>query len=108
MSFQVPDACTLPTVEQPLRLAEFDELFANAVSRVEQVTAQHVRMRLAGPVGLEATARDLTARESECCSFFSFTITPEPADQGEALWLDIAVPVQYAGVLDALTQRAAA
>jgi hypothetical protein len=24
----VPDACTLPAVERPLRLAEFDDLFA--------------------------------------------------------------------------------
>ena len=24
----VPEACTLPTVEQPVRVAEFDELFA--------------------------------------------------------------------------------
>jgi hypothetical protein len=28
MSFTVPDACALPTAEQPLRLAEFDTLFA--------------------------------------------------------------------------------
>jgi predicted metalloendopeptidase len=27
----VPEACTLPSVEQPLRVAEFDEVFANAV-----------------------------------------------------------------------------
>ena len=27
----VPEACTLPTVEQPLRLIEFDELFATAL-----------------------------------------------------------------------------
>jgi len=28
MSYTVPDVCTLPTAERPLRLAEFDELFA--------------------------------------------------------------------------------
>ena len=33
----VPEACTLPTVEQPLRVAEFDELFATAVRPVERV-----------------------------------------------------------------------
>jgi hypothetical protein len=27
----VPEACTLPTVEQPLRVAEFDDLFATAL-----------------------------------------------------------------------------
>ncbi|WP_406079134.1 hypothetical protein [Micromonospora sp. NBC_00858] len=87
MSFVVPDACTLPTVEQPLRLAEFDELFATAVRRVETLTATHARMTLIGEAGLTAAAvRDLTARETGCCSFFTFTIT-EPADDGEALIL---------------------
>ena len=28
-----PDACTLPTAERPLRVAEFDDLFANAAAR---------------------------------------------------------------------------
>jgi hypothetical protein len=107
MSFHVPDACTLPTAEQPLRLAEFDELLT-AVRRVEPVTAEHVRMRLSGPVGLAETVRDLTVRETECCSFITFTITPEPAGEGEALWLDIAVPARYTHVLESLAQRAAA
>lgn len=87
MSFVVPDACTLPTVEQPLRLAEFDELFATAVRRVETLTATHARMTLTGEAGLTAAVRDLTARETGCCSFFTFTITTEPADDGEALIL---------------------
>ncbi|MEV4838269.1 hypothetical protein AB0K05_27425 [Nonomuraea sp. NPDC049486] len=30
----VPSACTLPTAEQPLRVAEFDALFADAVRAV--------------------------------------------------------------------------
>jgi hypothetical protein len=30
MSFDVPEACTLPAAERPLRLAEFDELIATA------------------------------------------------------------------------------
>lgn len=64
----MPDACTLPTAEQPLRLA---------------------------------------ARETECCSFFTFTISPQPATDGEALTLDINVPAAYTGVLDSLAQRAA-
>jgi hypothetical protein len=33
----VPDACSLPTVDRPLRLTEFDDLFAVAVRRVEPV-----------------------------------------------------------------------
>jgi hypothetical protein len=110
MSFVVPDACSLPTVEQPLRLAEFDALFSTAVRTVETLGPAHARMRLTGPVGLAATVRDLTARETECCSFFAFTVTPEPvADgDGEALLLDVRVPAQYADVLASLAGRAAA
>jgi hypothetical protein len=95
----VPDACTLPTAEQPLRLAEFDDLFATAVRGVEAVSGTHARMRLTGPAGLETLVRDLTARETECCSFFTFTVTPLPAEEGEAVTLDIEVPAAHADVL---------
>jgi hypothetical protein len=102
----VPDACTLPTADRPLRLAEFDALFATAVETVEPLDATHARMRLTGPAGLAATVRDLTARETACCSFFAFTVTGEPAASGETLTLDIHVPAQYADVLASLTERA--
>ena len=45
------DACTLPTAERPLRLAEFDELFATAVRRVER-RGDEVRIHLVGDRGL--------------------------------------------------------
>ena len=106
MSFVVPDACTLPTVERPLRLAEFDDLFTTAVRQVDPVTPTHARMRLTGGAGLEATVRDLTARETACCSFFTFTVTREPARDGEALTLDVEVPPRYADVLASLAERA--
>ena len=106
MSLVVPDACTLPTAERPVRLAEFDDLFATAVRGVEQVTATHARLRLTGPPGLAATVRDLTARETACCSFFIFTLTAGPARDGSALILDIEVPAQRADVLASLTERA--
>jgi hypothetical protein len=100
------EACTLPMVERPARLAEFDDLFATAVRDVATISPTHARMRLAGPAGLAARLRDLTAREAGCCSFFAFTITPEPAVDGEAMTLDIEVPAARAGVLGALAQRA--
>ena len=106
MSFTVPDACVLPTAEQPLRLAEFDTLFATAVRHVETLSPTHARMLLAGPAGLEATVRDLTARETGCCSFFSFTTTRQPAGDGEALTLDVEVPARYADVLASLARQA--
>jgi len=103
MTTEAPDACTLPTAERPTRLAEFDTLFATAVRDVERVTPTHARLRLTGPAGLEETVRDLTAREAQCCSFFTFTLTPH----GDALTLDIQVPKPYAEVLASLTDRAA-
>jgi hypothetical protein len=35
----VPDACTLPTVEQPLRAQEFDDLFRDALTEVHRIDA---------------------------------------------------------------------
>lgn len=107
MSFPVPDACTLPAVDRPVRLAEFDELFATAVRRVEPVTARHVRLHLSGPAGLRAAVEDLTARESRCCSFFGFATTVLDSADGEAVVLDIEVPGGYADVLASLAERAA-
>ena len=108
MAFDVPDACTLPTAAQPLRLAEFDALFTAAVREVTTVSPTHARMRMAGPAGLEATIRDLTARETQCCSFFTFTLTRQSAVEGEALVLDVVVPAGYADVLASLAARASA
>ena len=91
-----------------MRLAEFDSLFATAVRAAEVLGPAHARLRLAGPDGLEASVRDLTAREAQCCSFLTFTLTPEPADTGEALTLDVEAPVEYADVVAALAARAGA
>jgi hypothetical protein len=106
MTFVVPDACALPTAEQPLRLAEFDDLFATAVREVELADPTHGRLHLSGPAGLAAHVRDLTARETECCSFFTFTTNPQPATDGEAAILHIEVPAAHADVLASLLQRA--
>jgi hypothetical protein len=107
MSFMVPDACTLAAVDRPLRLAEFDALFATAVRDIVPASPTHAQMRLTGAAGLAATVHDLTARESACCSFFTFRVTPQPAPAGgEVLILDVEVPAQYADVLASLVQRA--
>lgn len=101
----VPDACTLPTAERPLRLAEFDQFFSDAVRGVDRLSAQHLRLQLDGAAQVEETARDLTARESLCCSFFAFDLSrPSP----DSLTLDVRVPVAHVDVLDALAERAAA
>jgi hypothetical protein len=102
----IPDACTLPTVERPLRVSQFDDLFATAIRGVEQVTPTHLRLYLAGRTGLTATVRDLAARESECCSFFDFTITPDTGAEGETVLLDVRVPAPYTDLLGSLARRA--
>jgi hypothetical protein len=90
-----PDACTLPTAERPLRVAEFDDLFAFVV-RAERREPQRLDVVLRRIV--EAPARDLARRESECCAFFTFEF--EPA--GNDVVMHIAVPPEYVEVLDAL------
>ncbi len=66
----VPAAWTLPTLEQPMRVAEFDEPFGTAVRAIDRSAAT----RLDGAA--EAKTRDLTEMENACCSFFTLTIGP--------------------------------
>ena len=50
----VPEACTLPTVDRPVRLAEFDDLFATALRGQQRLSPTVLRWRLdpaaGGPV----------------------------------------------------------
>ena len=99
--YWVPDACTLPTVERPLRVAEFDDL----VAVVQRTTRpQPGRLDLVMPRDAEAMARRLAELESECCSFFAFAFEPAGAD----VVMRISVPAQHVEVLDALDARVAA
>lgn len=98
----VPESCTLPSGQLPLRLAEFDDLFATALLAQQRLSPTELLWRL-DPTA-EATARDLIGRESSCCSFFSFTLA---ADTG-TLRLDVQVPAAHVDVLDTLALRAAA
>lgn len=95
----IPDGCTLPTVEQPLRVAEFDAVFDSALRSVERQTS--TRLRLVLDPAVEAALRELTARESQCCSFFTFTYSTDAA----GLVLDVEVPPAQTAVLDALAAR---
>ena len=71
-SWVAPDICSLPSAVQPLREAEFDDLLAAHFQRVEWHGATALTMHLSGPAGLADEVRDLAARESSCCSFFTF------------------------------------
>jgi hypothetical protein len=95
-----PDACTLPTTERTLRVAEFDDLFT-FVERADRRERQRLDLVLRRIV--EAPARDLARRESECCSFFTF----EFESAGDDLVIRVGVPPEHVAVLDALEARAA-
>lgn len=97
-----PQACTLPTPERPLRVAEFDHLFATALRGQQRLSPTELRWELNPDA--EPMLRDLTARESACCSFFTFTVSPSASE----LRLDVRVPANYAQVLDGLAARASA
>src|SRR5690348_2097311 len=87
----VPQACTLPTAEQPLRLAEFDDVFAGGVMGVERVAPVRVRMALRPEPAVAAKAAELAVRETRCCSFITFTLTAT----GGQLSVEVSVPAAH-------------
>ncbi|WP_372505964.1 cation transporter [Actinomadura madurae] len=97
-----PQACTLPTSEQPLRVAEFDALFAEAVTAVQPDGPGRVRLELRPDPQVAGRAAELAARETGCCSFFTFVLTAT----GGALTLQAGVEERHTEVLDALVARA--
>jgi hypothetical protein len=116
------ETCTLPTAEQPLRVAEFDTLFAASLRAVEHPAAAATRARLllAGDADLPGRVQRLADAETACCSFFTFTLTPLAVDSSADLSgalsgnvdaaavvaLDVEVPAARADALAALVERA--
>ncbi|MFV5997331.1 hypothetical protein ACNPQM_34310 [Streptomyces sp. NPDC056231] len=100
----VPQSCTLPTKERPLRVAEWDALFSERLTSLSRMQPLHLRLELASGEGVEDRVRDLVERESGCCSFFTFTTT----SGDDLIRLDISVDEAHAAVLDALAARTAA
>jgi len=98
----VPDACTLPTVEQPLRRDEFDDLFANDVRSVTRESPQQLRLELRTDPAAAAQAAGLAVKETGCCSFFTFDLTI--TDGGVSLTVSTAPA--HESVLAALGARA--
>lgn len=95
----VPDSCALPTADRPLRVAEFDRLLGESAGHAVRRSATVLEVTL--PAGAEAPVRDLTRREGECCSFFTFRFEPT----GTAVVLSIEVPPSQVAVLDGLATR---
>jgi hypothetical protein len=104
------DFCTLPTPARPLRVAEFDELFAGQLAAPNWISRHEVEFTVAGADDLYDRVSDLVARETACCSFFDFSITrlTRRTGHGPALTLRVGVPASRHDVLEALTSQAAA
>lgn len=98
----VPDACTLPTVEQPVRRSEFDDLFANDVLSVFLESPNRIRLEMRPDPATASRAADLAVKETGCCSFFSFQLAI--ADGQVSLTVETA-PAHQA-VLEAFRARA--
>ena len=98
---EVP-ACTLSDTARLARAAEFSQLFAATVRRVERPEATRLRLELEPGLAPAGRTAELIAAETECCSFFTFTLTAAAG----SLALEVAVPPAQVAVLDALAQRA--
>lgn len=109
MTWVPVEACTLPTAEQPLRVAEFDEVIAGSLRHIERYGPQRASLMLSGDPALTQRVQRLIDKETACCSFFSFTMTEQgsagPA-QEQVVTLTIEVPAARADVLEALMVRA--
>jgi hypothetical protein len=73
------DSCRLPTADQPLRVAQFDDLFATAVRSAPRVEPTRLLLELVPEPAVAARAAELAAWEADCCGLFTFTLTA--ADQ---------------------------
>ena len=99
----VSSLCTLPTTEQPLRLAEFDDLFRSQLRAIERVDPTRLVLVLDQAPRTAEALHDLTRRETECCSFFTFTLT----EHDNLLRLEVAVPLAHVHGLQSIAARAA-
>lgn len=97
MAFDIPDSCTLPSQQRPLRLAEFGALLTQAIA-VERGDQRNLHFFFDDSDGLDARIRDLAHREANCCSFFEFHV----AHKKDQVMLGITVPHQHTGILDSL------
>jgi hypothetical protein len=94
---RVPIACTLSPNQLGGRLAEWHEVLATSLRRVERPAPQRLRLVLAADADVESV-RDLAAREQECCAFMAFAVTPGDG----ALLVDVEVPAAATPTLDGL------
>ena len=102
MTWVPAETCTLPTEEQPLRVREFDQLFAQSLAGVQRHGSGQLVLLLNDGESVLQTAQDLAERETSCCSFFAFSV--RRTDRGVEMRID--VPPARAAILAALAERA--
>jgi hypothetical protein len=93
--------CALSDTARLARAAQFRKLFAETVRRVERPTATRLRLELEPGPGPAGRTAELISAETECCSFFTFSLT---ATAG-SLALEVTVPQSHTVVLDSLAER---
>lgn len=98
----IPESCTLPSVDRPLRLTQFDELLGSDAVGVHRLGEARVAIDLRPEPAVAARTAELVTRETSCCSFFTFTLTI----RAESMVLEISTPPGYISVLDSLVARA--
>ena len=97
------DACTLSASDRVTRAAEFSQSFTETVRRTERPEPTRLRAAaVAGGLAARTAEADMVA-ETECCSFFTFTLTAAAG----SLVLDVTVPPAHTAALDALAGRTA-
>ena len=85
--WSAPDACTLPTVERPLRVREFTELFKDSLVGIRGATSAGTGAVLTFRSGQFERVAELARRELSCCSFFEFQTTED--ENGVQLSIDV-------------------
>jgi hypothetical protein len=95
-------ACSLTPADYAERLREFRRLFTTALLESRREPAR-LYLNLDPSAAREEDVRDLLRREQECCAFFTFSVSAEPA----ATHVEAAVPMGAEECLDDLERLAA-
>jgi hypothetical protein len=75
----VPIACSLSEAEYYRRRADFQHLFAVALTTFRRERAR-LHITLEATQEVEASAAEVFSREKECCPFFSFELRRDGAE----------------------------